>query len=450
MIFVSTLMLLLLLLLSLHSIQVSRGYIIHETQIINIRDGDIRLSNRPQLFQNENDPNHKPPTHHRQQIHHHYQQQKLLKQQQQQPQRQQRQLPHQPQHHIPRLSNIQQQLFRNSSNNNNNLARHKRVFSKPFDIAKKKNQINVRQKNATENNPAKNTLDVYIAGNQKDDATISKWHCTIMSADVGEGDASLELLRKESCPTSFSTNPMCKSFRECQTLYKTMKIMPVKGLTMAECLSVTMYTSDFYSVYNADTRLGKTDNYKIFTALLYTAVRKLDNMPEFSIVNGTVLYRGMKNKYDAPDQRFYFKQFISTTLDPEIAGGFVEEEVLLVPFESFEKIDQKKTSVSVIIELQASDRQDVIRGVATSCPNAKNNPSLPSLPPLPPLPNSDPSPNSSPRPSFAGFKRQSLAVLVAAMTASVSNSTKWRLETQLNPEMQLKIEIQQTCITSFG
>lgn len=130
-------------------------------------------------------------------------------------------------------------------------------------------------------------------------------------------------------------------------------------------MSIYMYTSEFYTTYNPNIRKGHWEPYKVFTAILFSALDKLDKANP--LPNNTILYRGMDKKFDTDSKgRFYFKQFVSTTLDQEVAEIFGtgtiivilpnvpiiaarlqelskypgEEEVLISPFEAFEFVNK--------------------------------------------------------------------------------------------------------------
>lgn len=140
-----------------------------------------------------------------------------------------------------------------------------------------------------------------------------------------------------------------------------------------------MYSSEFYDTYNPDIRNQLWEPYKVFTSLIYNAIKKLVAIRP--LPSATVLYRGLnKNFVINATGRFYFPTFSSTSLNrnvaerygnetvmkfvpnvPKLAGrlkGLVkyeyEEEVLLVPFEAFEMINKTGT----IIYLKSSDTQD--------------------------------------------------------------------------------------------
>ena len=84
-----------------------------------------------------------------------------------------------------------------------------------------------------------------------------------------------------------------------------------------------MYTTDFYENYNAEFRSGKLKKFKVFTALLHSAVKKL------SQGRGEVtVYRGVSKAFTYPKSPFHFKQFTSTSFSEQVAKGFSETEKL--------------------------------------------------------------------------------------------------------------------------
>ena len=83
-----------------------------------------------------------------------------------------------------------------------------------------------------------------------------------------------------------------------------------------------MYTTGFYENYNAEFRSGKLKKFKVFTALLHSAVKKLSQK---SVVT---VYRGVSKAFTYPKSPFHFKQFTSTSFSEQVAKGFSETKKL--------------------------------------------------------------------------------------------------------------------------
>ena len=84
-------------------------------------------------------------------------------------------------------------------------------------------------------------------------------------------------------------------------------------LFKAECISVLMYTHrNFYGFYNQQLRNGSWKMFEVFTTLLFSAIKKLNDLRK--IPAETVLCRGMKEAFANPTAKsLYFKQFTSTS-----------------------------------------------------------------------------------------------------------------------------------------
>ena len=137
-----------------------------------------------------------------------------------------------------------------------------------------------------------------------------------------------------------------------------------------------MHSTDFYETYNRNIRNQEWKPYKVFSALLHNAVKKIShNCP---LPKETTLYRGLNKRLSInTNDRFYFSQFVPTTLSNEDATktGFEttlvftlprlaanmdgltkegEQVVLLSPFEAFEVVGRTDDTVY----LKSSDTQD--------------------------------------------------------------------------------------------
>lgn len=198
------------------------------------------------------------------------------------------------------------------------------------------------------------TLRAYNA--DKDIDTIRTWH-DLVKTPIDEGTAMRQLLL-ESCEDE-KNQVMCQTFVRAREADKC-----IPGLTRAECLAVTMYTAEFggfYREFNNASSYGVWDPYRVYTSLLYSAVKKLADIEPVPFDAG--LYRGMWLKCKPPNAtRIFWKTFTSTSLDQRIAEYFgsattivfqgrasvygarirnlslieVEDEVLIPPFELFD------------------------------------------------------------------------------------------------------------------
>lgn len=137
-----------------------------------------------------------------------------------------------------------------------------------------------------------------------------------------------------------------------------------------------MYSTDFHKTYNQNVRNQNWEPYKVFSALLYSAVKKIShNNP---LPKEITLYRGLNKRFLInTTERFYFTQFLSTSLSKEDAARFGsktslifiipklaanlnaltqegEQVVLLTPFEAFEVVRRTEDTVY----LKSSDAQD--------------------------------------------------------------------------------------------
>ena len=150
----------------------------------------------------------------------------------------------------------------------------------------------------------------------------------------------------------------------------------VDGLTRGECMAVTMYSLNdpmFYAKFNSDCRNGSWQYYQVYSALLFSACRKLAQ--KYPVQQ--VLYRGLRAEASSPSSnQFFWPQFTSTSLDKGTAMKFsngstktllefsscrsgakieklsvfgAEHEVLVLPFESFDYLETKKTTISEMI-----------------------------------------------------------------------------------------------------
>lgn len=221
------------------------------------------------------------------------------------------------------------------------------------------------------------TLRAYDA--DKDLEKIRQWH-DLIKAPVDASTAMRQLLI-ESCD-DVERYIMCNTF-----LFARRERKPCpSGLTSAECLAVTMYSAEvaggFYREFNNASSYGVWEPYRVYTSLLYSAVKKLAAIEPVPV--GAKLYRGMSLVCRPPDaKRIFWKTFTSTTLDEEIAGYFgsltslvfegqatlvgariknlslieIEDEVLIPPFETFDflKAEQQKFYFS------SSKEQELLR-----------------------------------------------------------------------------------------
>lgn len=226
------------------------------------------------------------------------------------------------------------------------------------------------------------TLRAYDA--DRDLETIRRWH-DLIKAPVDASTAMRQLL-VESCDDE-ERDVMCNTF-----LFARRERKPCpSGLTSAECLAVTMYSAEvaggFYRVFNNASAYGVWEPYRVYTSLLYAAVRKLAAIEPVPV--GAKLYRGMSLACRPPDaRRIFWKTFTSTTLDEEIAGYFgsmtslvfegqatlvgariknlslieMEEEVLIPPFETFDFLKADKQT----FYFSSSKEQELLRD-GSSC-----------------------------------------------------------------------------------
>lgn len=142
----------------------------------------------------------------------------------------------------------------------------------------------------------------------------------------------------------------------------------------------------FCSIYNSDIRNKTWEPYKVLTSLIHSGLRKLSAYRH--LPRNTILYRGLKKVFTINAKgRFYFPQFVSSSLNesvakwygnktrvlyvevPKIAANLEglteirEEEVLLSPFEAFEVINKTGNA----FYLRSSDVQDfIVRSSAKS------------------------------------------------------------------------------------
>lgn len=224
-------------------------------------------------------------------------------------------------------------------------------------------------------------LRVYDADKEMD--VIREWH-DLVKDPIDEGTALRQLLI-EACDEDNIKNPriMCETFLAAKSAN-----MCVPGLTRAECVAVTMYTMEyngFYQEFNNASAYGVWAPYRVYTTLLFSAVKKLAAIEPVPI--DASLYRGMRVTCSPPNaKRIFWKTFTSTSLNKDVASFFgestfnefktpatifgariknlsaisFEEEVLIPPFEVFDflKADGQ------MFYFSASKQQDLLYGRA--------------------------------------------------------------------------------------
>lgn len=230
-------------------------------------------------------------------------------------------------------------------------------------------------------------LRVYDADKEAD--VIREWH-DLVKDPIDEETAMRQLLQEACDDDNKDLSKMCLTF----VIAKHSKKC-VPGLTMAECVAVTMYTYEgngFYREFNNASAYGVWEPYKIYTSLLFSAVKKLSVIEPIPF--NSTLYRGMGVSCNRPNaKRIFWKTFTSTSFDRDIARYFgestfyeflptatlfgarvknlsfigEEEEVLIPPFEvfNFVKADGQKFYFS------SSRTQDLLHGQADKCHSAK-------------------------------------------------------------------------------
>lgn len=223
-------------------------------------------------------------------------------------------------------------------------------------------------------------LRVYDADKEAD--VIREWH-DLVKDPIDEETAMRQLLIEACDDDDKDLRVMCYTF-----LMAKSENLCVPGLTKAECVAVTMYTIEgngFYRDFNNASAFGVWAPYRVYTSLLFSAVKKLAAIEPVPI--HTRLYRGMRVACNRPSaKRVFWKTFTSTSLDQEMASYFgtstfyefepqatlfgariknlslmsFEDEVLIPPFEvfNFVKADGQKFYFS------SSLTQDLLHGQA--------------------------------------------------------------------------------------
>lgn len=148
-----------------------------------------------------------------------------------------------------------------------------------------------------------------------------------------------------------------------------------------------MYTHDnFYKYYNDQLRNGNWKKFEAFTALLNSAIKKLNDMRK--IPTGTVVYRGMEEAFANPSAKsLYFKQFTSTSkncstcrkfagpngtllifnLTTNVMAAYVkelsfypeEDEILFSPFVALDFVSRTYSSIATM-NFKTSAKQEFL------------------------------------------------------------------------------------------
>jgi len=206
------------------------------------------------------------------------------------------------------------------------------------------------------------SLNYYDANSAHDQHIIREWY-NMVKIPLDDTTSMQQLTNEAKDTTGKPVGSRMLEYlhRVMQWQYQS-KCAGVPGLTIAECLTVQMYTDGFYIEYNQATTNRNWRPYRVYTTLMMSALRKLSKIDP--VPPGYTLYRGINFKATPPtSKRIVWKALTSTSLNIAVAKQFAgkngmifrfkppssrfaakvsklsrynQDEVLLFPFEAFD------------------------------------------------------------------------------------------------------------------